>query len=476
MSIPAAMTATQPMSAERRKYLTESEQPLTARWKQKNGYTLKTYLEQGGYEGLKNALAQTPEQVIETVKACNIRGRGGAGFPAGMKWSFVPKDSKVPKYLVVNADESEPGTFKDRYVMERDPHLLLEGVAICARAIGANRAYIFIRGEFFHPTARVEAAIKEAEAAGWLGKNIQGSGFDLHVTTHPGAGAYICGEETALLNSLEGKRGYPRLKPPFPAVKGAFGGPTVVTNVETLACVPLALTKGPDWFAKWGVEKNGGTKVYCVSGSVKSPGVFETPHNVTLRELIELAGGMMPGTKLKAVIPGGSSVPVLTPRPAPALLPPLKEGEVRDPKTQIPEEIDVRMDFESVRKVNSFMGSCGVIVIDDKTCMVRSLLNLMQFYHHESCGQCTPCREGTGWLERMLLRFEKGDGTPADIDKIYSAGKNIMGNTICALGDAAAMPTMSYIEKFRDEFEAHVREHRCPYPEHEDIAPAGTEV
>jgi NADH-quinone oxidoreductase subunit F len=458
-------------------YLLSCDKPLTQRWGVKNGYSLKVYEEQGGYQGLKNALAKKPDEIIEIAKACNIRGRGGAGFPAGMKWSFVPKESKVPKYLVVNADESEPGTFKDRYIMERDPHLLLEGVAIAAYAIGAHRAYVFIRGEFYLGDARVRAAIKEAEAKGYLGKNINGSGFDLHVTTHPGAGAYICGEETALLEALEGKRGYPRLKPPFPAVKGAFGGPTVVTNVETLACVPLALTKGPEWFAKWGVEKNGGTKIYCVSGAVQKPGVFELPHNVTLRELVfDIAGGPLPGRQIKGIVPGGSSVPVLTATPAPQLLPPLKEGEARDPSVKTPDEWDVRLDFDSLRKVGSFLGSCGVIVLDDQTCIVRALLNLMEFYHHESCGQCTPCREGTGWLARMLHRFEKGDGTPKDIETIYSAGKNIMGNTICALGDAAAMPTMSYIEKFRDDFERHVREHRCPYPMQEPITPTGVPV
>ncbi len=450
-------------SPARLKELLECEKPLSKRWRVTNGHKLDVYLQDGGYEGLKIALKKAPEEIIEAVKQANARGRGGAGFPTGMKWGFLPKD-RTETYLVINADESEPGTFKDRYIMEKDPHLLLEGVAIASFAIKAKIAYIFIRGEFGLARERVAHAIEEAKQKGYLGKSILGSGFDLEVYTHPGAGAYICGEETALLESLEGKRGYPRLKPPFPAVKGAFGKPTIVNNVETIVLAPLVMTKGVEWFAKYGVDKCGGTKLYSVSGAVAKPGTFELPHNVTLRELVfDVCGGMLPGRSLKAIVPGGSSVPALVPRPAPQL------GEGL-------EEIDVRMDFESLRKVGSFLGSCGIIVIDDKTCMVRALLNLIQFYHHESCGQCTPCREGTGWLERMLLRLERGDGTPRDLETIYSAGKNIMGNTICALGDAAAMPTMSYFEKFRDEFEAHVREHKCPFPAEEEILPCGWEA
>jgi len=460
----------------RLKELLECDKPLSQRWSIKDGYTLPVYESQSGYQAIRQALKQTPDEVINLVKTVGIRGRGGAGFPTGSKWSFVPKESKHPKYFVVNADESEPGTFKDRYIMERDPHLLLEGIMIGAYAIGAHKAYIFIRGEFALAIARVKAAIEEANQKNYLGERIFGADFSLQIYVHPGAGAYICGEETALLESLEGKRGYPRLKPPFPAVKGAFSGPTVVNNVETVACVPLAYSKGPEWFKKYGTEKCGGTKLYCISGAVVKPGTYELPHHVTLRELIyDIAGGLKPGRKLKAVIPGGSSVPLLTTREAPQLLPPLKEGEVRPQGTKIPEEIDVTMDFESLRKVNSFLGSCGTIVIDDQTCMVRALLNLMDFYHHESCGQCTPCREGTGWLNRMLQRMENGFGTLQDIETMLSAGKNIMGNTICALGDAAAMPTISYIERFREEFERHVTEKCCPYPTEEEIMPSFVE-
>ncbi|MCC6806431.1 MAG: SLBB domain-containing protein [Deltaproteobacteria bacterium] len=459
------------MTTEARlKELLECEKPLSKRWRQPNAHKLDAYLADGGYKGLEIAKTKKPEEIIDAMKQANTRGRGGAGFPTGMKWGFLPPN-RTETYLVINADESEPGTFKDRYIMERDPHLLLEGIAIASYAIKAQVCYVFIRGEFGLAMQRMNFAIEEAKAKG-LFKDIQG--VELQVYTHPGAGAYICGEETALLESLEGKRGYPRLKPPFPAVKGAFQKPTIVNNVETIILAPLVMTKGVEWFTKYGIEKCGGTKLYCVSGAVKKPGTYELPHHVTLRELVfDICGGMLPGRQLKGIVPGGSSVPILVPRPAPQLLPPLKEGETRDPKTKIPEEIDVRLDFESLRKVNSFLGSCGIIVIDDKTCIVRALLNLIQFYHHESCGQCTPCREGTGWLERMLLRVERGDGTPNDLETIYSAGKNIMGNTICALGDAAAMPTMSYFEKFKDEFVAHVRDHKCPYPAEEEILPSG---
>jgi NADH-quinone oxidoreductase subunit F len=407
-----------------------------------NSFTLEFYLQHGGYDGLRKALAQTPAQVIEAVKASGLRGRGGAGFPAGMKWQFVPKDSPRPKYICCNADESEPGTFKDHVIMERYPHLLLEGCAIGCYAIGAKVAYIYIRGEFYHVQQVLEFAIQEAHAKGYLGKNIFGSLFDCEIFVHRGAGAYEAGEESALLESLEGKRAQPRLRPPFPAVVGLYGCPTAINNVETLANVPLIMTNGAEWYASVGPEKNTGPKLYCVSGHVKRPGVFEAPMKVTLRELIyDYAGGMRDGRQLKAVIPGGSSTPVL-----------------------LPDQIDAQASFDGLAKAGSMLGSAAIIVMDDTTCMVWAAENLLHFYRHESCGKCTPCREGTDWLYKVLRRLERGEGRMADLDLLLDVSNNIGGKTLCPFGDAAVAPVLSTIAKFRAEYEAHIREGCCPLP------------
>jgi NADH-quinone oxidoreductase subunit F len=375
------------------------------------------------------------------VKTSNLRGRGGAGFPTGMKWSFLPKQSEKPVYLAVNADESEPGTFKDREIIEDDPHQLLEGIIITSYAIRCHTAYIYIRGEFERGVRVLEKAIAEAGAAGFLGKNILGIGFDLEVWVHRGAGAYICGEETGLIESLEGKRAYPRIKPPFPATHGLFGSPTIVNNVETLACVPHIVRRGADWFRSIGPEKSPGPKLFCVSGHVERPGTYELPMGTPLREIVYThAGGIPNGRTLKAVIPGGASMPVFT-----------------------PEEIDVPMDMDSVQKAGSFLGSAGVIVMDDTVCMVWALMVLERFFHHESCGQCTPCREGTGWLHRVLVALEEGRAAPRDVDLLLNIAGNMMGTTICALSDAAAMPARAFVTKYRPEFEQHAELGRCPF-------------
>ncbi|MGI8782485.1 MAG: NADH-quinone oxidoreductase subunit NuoF [Acidobacteriota bacterium] len=398
------------------------------------------YTRNGGYQTLERVLREwQPAAVIDEVKKSNLRGLGGAGFPAGMKWSFVPRDSTKPKYLVVNADEGEPGTFKDRYIMEWDPHMLLEGMAICSYAVGIHTAYIYIRGEYVRQIAILEQAIAEAYEKQFLGKNILGTDFHLDVHIHRGAGAYICGEETGLLESLEGKKGWPRLKPPFPAVVGVFGCPTVINNVETLAHVPAILRNGGEWFAALGSPKNGGTRLYSISGHVERPGLYELPMGTPLRSMIyEHAGGIRGGKKLKAVIPGGASASILT-----------------------ADEIDIPMDFDSLAKAGSMLGSAGVVIMDEDTCMVRALSVLSRFYAHESCGQCTPCRQGTGWLEQILDRILQGEGTESDLKNLISISKNIMGNTICALGDAAALPVISYTTKFMSEFEHHVKHGRC---------------
>ena len=402
---------------------------------------LDVYEADGGYRTARRALTESqPAQLIETVKASGLRGRGGAGFPTGVKWSFLPKDSPKPRYLCVNADESEPGTFKDRAIIEGNPHLLLEGILISAYAIQSHVAYIYIRGEFAYGAKVLEAALAEAYAKGHLGDNIYGTGFGLNVYVHRGAGAYICGEETGLIESLEGKRAYPRVKPPFPATHGVFGAPTIVNNVETLACVPPIVARGAEWFKSIGPEKSPGPKLFCISGHVTRPGVVELPMGVSLRDLIYVHGGGIAGGKaLKAVIPGGSSVPVLT-----------------------ADEIDVAMDFESVAKAGSLLGSCGVIVMDETTCMVRALRIIAHFYHHESCGQCTPCREGTGWLEDLLGRLEDGGAKAHDVDLLMRISDNMMGNTVCVLADAAAMPAKSFVQKFRSEFDEHLRRGGCP--------------
>ena len=417
--------------------------PLLIKYvREPNSFTLDFYLAHEGYEGLKKALSMAPEAVVEMVKASGLRGRGGAGFPTGMKWQFVDRKSNKPRYIACNADESEPGTFKDHLLMERNPHLMLEGCAIACYAIGAKVAYIYIRGEFLHVQAVLERAIEEAYARGFLGSNVLGSGFDCDVYMHRGAGAYEAGEETALLESLEGKRAQPRNKPPFPAVVGLYNCPSAVNNVETLANVPLILVNGAEWYAGLGPEKNSGPKLYCVSGHVKRPGVYEADMSVTLRELIEdRAGGVGEGRRLKAVIPGGSSVPIL-----------------------LPDQLDTQASFDEVQKAGSFLGSAGIIVLDDMTCMVWLAENLLHFYRHESCGKCTPCREGTDWLHKILLKIERGEGQMRDLDLMTSISNNVTGKTLCAFGDAAVTPVLTTLKHFRHEYEAHIKEGRCTLP------------
>jgi len=402
---------------------------------------LDTYVRLGGYEALRKAISMPKEEIVEEVKKANLRGRGGAGFPAGVKWGFLPRDLSKPRVLVINADEGEPGTFKDRLIMTRGPHLLIEGIVITCFALSAHVAYIYIRGEFVSEERILREAVEEAYAKGFLGKNILGSGFDLEVTLHRGAGAYICGEETSLINSLEGKRGWPRVKPPFPASIGAFGLPTIVNNVETIADVPWIVTHGGEAFAALGVEKDGGTRLIGVSGPVVRPGVYELPVGTSLRSIIyEHAGGLRDGKELKAVIPGGSSVPVLR-----------------------ADEIDVPFSIEAMQKIGTMPGSGGVIVIPEGTCMVRALSVLLRFYAHESCGQCTPCREGTGWLAKLVGRIEEGEGRDGDIEVILDVCDNMGGRTICALADAAVMPAQSFVWKFREEFDRHIIGRKCPY-------------
>jgi NADH-quinone oxidoreductase subunit F len=414
---------------------------LTQRFGIPNSASIDVYLEHDGYKGLKKALQMTPEDVINEVKNSGLRGRGGAGFNAGMKWSFVPKQTNKPKYVVCNADESEPGTCKDRPLMEDDPHQLLEGIIIAGYAIGSHQGYIYVRGEYRYLMEIVDRSIEEAYARGYLGKNILGSGFDFELSTHTGAGAYECGEETALLNSLEGLRGYPRVKPPFPAVVGVYGSPTVINNVETLSNVPHILLKGAEWYAKLGSPKNGGTRLFCLSGHIARPGIYELPMGFPLRRMIEeVGGGVRGGKKLKCVIPGGSSSPVLTPA-----------------------DIDVPMDFDSLAKIGSMLGSGGVVIMDEDTCMVKVAWRIMKFYAHESCGWCIPCREGTAWLKALLTRLHEGGGIPEDPDTALDVSFNILGKTLCPLGDAAALPTISILKKFREEFEDHVRLGGCPY-------------
>jgi NADH-quinone oxidoreductase subunit F len=410
--------------------------------KEPNSFTLDVYLKHQGYEALRKALGMKPEEIIDAVKASGLRGRGGAGFPTGMKWQFVDKKTPKPRYICCNADESEPGTFKDHLLMERNPHLLIEGCAISCYAIGSKVAYIYIRGEFLHVQHILEAAIAEAYNAGYLGRNILGTGFDCDVYMHRGAGAYEAGEETALIESLEGKRAQPRIKPPFPAAEGLYGCPTAVNNVETLCNVPPIISRGVEWFTSLGPEKNGGPKLFCVSGHVAKPGVYEATMNVTVRQLIyDYAGGIANGRKLKAVIPGGSSVPIL-----------------------LPDEIDVVASFDGLAKAGTLLGSAGMIVMDDTTCMVWAAKNLLHFYRHESCGKCTPCREGGNWLLQMLDKIDRGDGTMRDIDLLMSVADNIAGKTLCAFGDAAATPVLTTIKQFRHEYEAHVEQGRCTCP------------
>src|SRR5574338_860644 len=415
---------------------------LTKYVREPNSFTLDFFLKHEGYEGLRKALAMQPNDVIDMVKASGLRGRGGAGFPTGLKWQFVLKDTPLPKYIACNADESEPGTFKDHVLMERNPHLLFEGCLIGCYAIGAKVAYIYIRGEFYHVQKVMEEQIELARRAGYIGKNIMGTGFDCEIYVHRGAGAYEAGEETALLESLEGKRAQPRIKPPFPAVAGLYGAPTAVNNVETLCNVPAIILNGPEWYASLGPEKNGGPKLYCVSGHVKRPGVYEATMSTTLKEIVYgFAGGPRDGHRIKAVIPGGSSVPIL-----------------------LPDQLDIPASFDDVAKAGSMLGSAAIIVMDETTCMVWAAENLLHFYRHESCGKCTPCREGGDWLYKILTRIENGEGEMRDIDLLVSVGGNMAGKTLCAFGDAAATPALTTVKNFRHEFEAHVREGRCTLP------------
>ncbi|OAP38299.1 NADH dehydrogenase [Sinorhizobium glycinis] len=407
-----------------------------------DGHLLATYEAGGGYQALAKALREhTPDEVVELVKQSNLRGRGGAGFPTGMKWGFVPKRGDKPKYLCCNADEGEPGTFKDRIIMERDPHQLVEGLAVSAYAIGAETAYVYVRGEYVKAIRRLEQAIAEAREKGYLGDGVLGSDFNFTIHIHCGAGAYICGEETAMLESLEGKRAQPRLKPPFPAVAGLYASPTVINNVETLACVPHIVMRGPHWFRAIGPDKSPGPKLYCVSGQVKKPGLYELPMGIPLRELVEdHAGGPLPGRGIKAVIPGGVSAPIIP-----------RDG------------LDVGMDFDSLAAAGSMLGSAGVIVVDDSTCMVKVATRIIEFFHHESCGKCTPCREGLNWAVKVLRRIEAGEGAPGDLEQLDKLCKGIFGNTFCALGDGAAMGLRAALAHFRDEFAAHIDERRCPF-------------
>ncbi|HWY44074.1 MAG TPA: NADH-quinone oxidoreductase subunit NuoF [Candidatus Sulfotelmatobacter sp.] len=423
------------------------ETPLiSARWGIKDSRKIDVYLKNGGYKALEKVLKQmTPEAIIDEVKKSSLRGRGGAGFPTGMKWSFVPKDSPKARYVICNADEAEPGTCKDRPLMEMDPHQLIEGMIIAGRAIGSHRGFIYMRGEYRYIQALVDDAITEAYERGYLGKNILESGFDYDLLVHTGAGAYECGEESALMESLEGKRGYPRIKPPFPAVVGLYGCPTIINNVETLSAVPSIINEGGEAYANRGTPKNGGTRLLCVSGHVNKPGIYEIPLGLNMKKFIyEMAGGIPDGKKLKAVIPGGSSCPIMS-----------------------AEEIDIPMDYDAVAKAGSMLGSGGMVVMDEDTCMVDMARRIMHFYAHESCGWCIPCREGTSWLRKMLDRFHEGLGRSEDIDLVGELSRNMLGRTFCPLGDAAALPTISIVEKWRNEFEDHLNG-RCAYNKSSD--------
>jgi len=406
----------------------------------KGATNIDKYIELQGYEAARKALAMTPEAIISEMKVSNLRGRGGAGFPTGLKWSFVPKQSAKPKYVLVNGDESEPATCKDRLIFEHDPHAVIEGTIIAALSIQAKMGFIYLRGEYRYLLEIMERAVADAYAKGFLGKNIFGSGIDFDVVTQTGAGAYEVGEESALMESLEGKRGIPRIRPPFPAVVGLYGGPTIINNAETIATVPHIFRIGAAEFAKIGTERNGGTRLFCLSGHVERPGVYELPMGYNLKKMIyEVGGGIANGRKLKAVVPGGSSTPVLT-----------------------PEEIDIGMDFDQVGKAGSMLGSGGVVVLDETACMVEFALRTMKFYRHESCGWCIPCREGTDWLEKSLIRIHAGGGVDKDIDNIRYLAENMLGRTFCPLGDAAAMPTIAFVKKFRREFEDHLEGRGCP--------------
>jgi NADH-quinone oxidoreductase subunit F len=408
----------------------------------KGAADIARYIELGGYEAAKKCIEQGPAWIIDEMKTSGLRGRGGAGFPTGMKWSFVPKQSPKPKYVLVNGDESEPGTCKDHLIFLHDPHAVIEGTLIAGLAIGAKTGFIYLRGEYRYLLEIVEKAVADAYARGFLGKNIFGSEYEFQIVTQTGAGAYEVGEESALMESLEGKRGIPRIKPPFPAVVGLYGGPTVINNAETIASVPHVIAMGAQAYADAGSVKNGGTRLFCLSGHVERPGVYELPMGYNLKKMIyEVGGGVRGGRKLKAVVPGGSSTPVL-----------------------LPEEIEtLGMDFDQVGKAGSMLGSGGVVVIDDQTCMVEFALRTISFYQHESCGWCIPCREGTDWLKKSLTRFHAGFGEAKDIDNIQYLAENMLGRTFCPLGDAAAMPTIAFVKKFRKEFEDHLNGKACPF-------------
>ncbi len=406
-----------------------------------DSHKIESYIERGGYQALPKALNMEPDDIIDLIKRAGLRGRGGAGFPTGIKWGFIQRDSKKPIYLCCNADESEPGSFKDREIIEQDPHQMLEGIIIGCYTINSHKSYIYIRGEMPYGASVLERALQEAYENGYLGKNILNSGFDLDVVVFRGAGAYICGEETGLLESIEGKNGEPRPKPPFPAQIGLFGCPTIVNNVETLAFVPHIINRGAEWFSEIGTPKNTGTKIYGLCGQVNNPGLYELPLGIPLRELIDEYGGGVPGgRKVKAVSPGGSSAPLLT-----------------------ADELDLKMDFDTLSEVGSMLGTAGVTVIDDATCMVRVAQNLAHFYRDESCGQCVQCREGTWWLEKMLTMIEEGRGRMEYIDTLLDACSQMRGTTICALADGCAMPVESIVKKFRHEFEEHIKLGKCPF-------------
>jgi NADH-quinone oxidoreductase subunit F len=406
-----------------------------------NPASLATYESVGGYQALKKIITEkiTPEAIIAEVKTSGLRGRGGAGFPTGLKWSFIPRHLPGPKYMVCNTDEGEPGTFKDRDILRFNPHSVIEGMIIAGYTLGSDTGYNYIHGEIFELYEHFEQALDEARAAGYLGKNILGSDFSFELHAHHGYGAYICGEETALLESIEGKKGQPRFKPPFPASFGLYGRPTVINNTETFAAIPYIIRNGGQKFLELGKPNNGGTKLFSVSGQVKRPGNFEVPLGTPFPELLEMAGGMRDGYKLKAVIPGGSSTPVL---PAEIMM-------------------DCTMDYDSIAKAGSMLGAGSVIIVDDKVCMVRALERLSYFYFEESCGQCTPCREGTGWLYRIIHRIEHGQGRPEDLELLQSVSKNIGGRTICGLGDAAAMPVQSFLKHYGHEFAHHIAHKKC---------------
>ncbi|MGQ0626268.1 MAG: NADH-quinone oxidoreductase subunit NuoF [Sporichthyaceae bacterium] len=414
---------------------------LSAHWDEADSFTIRGYQRHGGYNAARRAVtSMDPDALISLVKDSGLRGRGGAGFPTGMKWSFIPQNDGKPHYLVINADESEPGTCKDIPLMMANPHVLVEGVIIASYAIRATHAFIYIRGEVLHVIRRMQAAVAEAYAAGYAGKGLFGSTYDLEIVVHAGAGAYICGEETALLDSLEGRRGQPRLRPPFPAVAGLYGCPTVINNVESIASVPSIVAGGVDWFASMGTEKSKGYTLYSLSGHVANPGQFEAPLGVTLRQLLELSGGMRPGRKLKFWTPGGSSTPLLTDA-----------------------HLDVPLDYEGVAAAGSMLGTKALQIFDDTTCVVRAVLRWTEFYAHESCGKCTPCREGTYWAVKTLRRILHGEGRMEDIDILLDLSDNILGRSFCALGDGATSPITSAIEYFREEFVACIEAGGSPF-------------